>query len=151
MPGAGLTAPNGRSRGRQLALQMLYQWEVGREHPEQVERTFWELPEAGTSEPRRRFAVELLRGTVGALDRVDPLIAATAEHWRLSRMAVVDRLIMRLAVHEMLDRPETPRSVVINEALELARTYSTEEAVAFINGVLDGVKRRVEEAAASTA
>ena len=140
-----------RRRCRGFVLQMLYQWEVGRENLEQVEQNFWRIPESGTLESHRRFAGELLHGTVASLDRVDPLIVATTENWRLSRMAVIDRLILRLAVHEMLDRPETPRPVVINEAIELARTYSTEQSAAFINGILDGVRKRMESPAMSSA
>lgn len=140
-----------RRRCRGVVLQMLYQWEVGRENLEQVEQNFWEIPESGVLETHRRFVSELLHGTVASLGRVDPLIVATAENWRLSRMAVIDRLILRLAVHEMLDRPETPHPVVINEAIELARTYSTEQSAAFINGILDGVRKRVESPAMSSA
>jgi N utilization substance protein B len=140
-----------RRRCRGFVLQMLYQWEVGRENLEQVEQNFWRIQESGTLESHRRFAGELLHGTVASLDRVDPLIVATTENWRLSRMAVIDRLILRLAVHEMLDRPETPRPVVINEAIELARTYSTEQSAAFINGILDGVKKHMESPTMSSA
>ena len=87
------------------------------------------------------MAEGLARGTAGRLAEIDPLIVTQAEHWRLERMPVVDRLILRLAVFEFLASPETPRAVVINEALELARTFSTEPAVKFVNGVLDGLSR----------
>jgi N utilization substance protein B len=92
----------------------------------------------------RAFAEGLVRGTVADLARIDPLIAGTAEHWRLSRMAVVDRLILRMATYEFL-REGTPRNVVINEALELAKTFSTEESARFINGILDAIKQKLDE------
>ena len=78
------------------------------------------------------------------LDVIDPLIVASAAHWRLSRMSVLDRMIMRLAVYEFL-YASTPRPVVIDEALELAKTFSGEEAVGFVNGVLDAIRRRLDE------
>jgi N utilization substance protein B len=122
---------------------MLYQWEVGKTPLDEVVRTFWSstdhpLPDAG-----RAFADTLVQGTVGALDRIDPLIAAHAQHWRLERMAVIDRLILRLATYELL-LGESPPKVAINEALDLARTFSTEDAVRFINGVLDAVRRELD-------
>jgi N utilization substance protein B len=87
----------------------------------------------------------LARSTAQSLSRIDQLIERRAENWRLERMPVVDRLILRLAIGEFLTSPETPRPVAINEALELARTYSTEPAVKFINGVLDAVSRDLDE------
>ncbi len=84
----------------------------------------------------------MLRSTIANLDRVDPLIVETAEHWRLSRMAALDRIILRLAISEFLDGT-TPRNVVINEALELAKTFSGEESVKFVNGILDAVKKKL--------
>ena len=136
----------GRRRGREAALQMLYQWEVGRLSMPEVRRTFWtiETEDPAVSERIRAFASRLADGTIEALSAIDPLIEASAENWRLSRMPVIDRLILRLAVYEFLHESETPRAVAIDEALELARRFSTPDAVKFINGVLDGVKRRME-------
>jgi N utilization substance protein B len=90
----------------------------------------------------REYAATLARGTAERLPELDPLIEAQAEHWRLSRMAVIDRLILRLAVYELKHQPDAPPPVVINEALELARTFSGEDSVRFINGVLDGLMKR---------
>lgn len=136
-----------RRRGREAALQMLYQAEIG-QHPLDVVRgIFWQVgrPEQDVpTERMREFAMRLTEGTLRALDRIDPLIEEHAQNWRLARMAVVDRLILRLAVYELLDAPETPRPVVIDEALELARRYSAPDAVRFVNGVLDAVRRRIE-------
>lgn len=91
----------------------------------------------------RRFAERLLRGTLDALDRIDPLIESAADHWRLSRMAVIDRLVLRLAVYELL-AAETPAPVVIDEAIELARTFGDEPSPRFVNGVLDAVRRGLD-------
>ena len=120
---------------------MLYQWEVGRVSPEDAVSRHWlieqegpELPDAG-----RRFAQDLVEGTIAHLGTIDARIEAQAQHWRLERMAVIDRLILRMAVYEFLYRPDTPRTVVIDEAIELARTFSEQDAVRFVNGVLDGI------------
>jgi N utilization substance protein B len=124
---------------------MLYQWEVGSGTPSEVTESYWMLEGAvaGASPAIRALAADLVLGTIGRVPEIDPLIAASADNWRITRMAVVDRLILRLAVFELLGGERTPPSVVIDEALELARTYSTEEAVKFVNGVLDAVHRKV--------
>ena len=93
----------------------------------------------------RQFATDLAQETVSRLDAIDPLIAETTERWRPERMAVLDRLILRMAVCELLRNSGTPAPVIINEALELARTFSTEDAVKFINGMLDGVRKKIEQ------
>jgi N utilization substance protein B len=90
----------------------------------------------------RVFAERVARYTVANLDKIDPMITEIAEHWRLSRMAALDRLILRLAIGEFL-QAETPRNVVINEALELAKTFSGDESAKFINGILDAVKKKM--------
>lgn len=134
-----------RHRARQAAVQMLYQCEVGQHDIEEVVRTFWSanLPGSeGAPESVRTFAEQLVRMTQANLEKIDLLIVETAEHWRLSRMAALDRIILRLAIGEFLDG-STPRNVVINEALELAKTFSGEESVKFVNGILDAVKRKI--------
>lgn len=135
-----------RHRARQAAVQMLYQWEVGQQHIDDVVSTFWtaNLPGAESApEGVRSFAEQLVRSTIANVSKIDPLIADTAEHWRLSRMAAIDRLILRLAIGEFLDG-DTPRNVVINEALELAKTFSGEESAKFINGILDAIKKKLQ-------
>ena len=135
-----------RHRARQAAVQMLYQCEVGQHDIEDVVRTFWSanLPGLeGAPEGVRTFAEQLVRMTQANLEKIDPLIVETAEHWRLSRMAALDRIILRLAIAEFLDG-STPRNVIINEALELAKTFSGEESVKFVNGILDAVKRKMQ-------
>ncbi len=135
-----------RHRARQAAVQMLYQWEVGQQDIEDVVRTFWtaNLPGSESApESVRTFAEQLVRSTIANVEKIDPLIAETAEHWRISRMAALDRLILRLAIGEFLDGT-TPRKVVINEALELAKTFSGDDSAKFINGILDAIKKKLQ-------
>ena len=98
----------------------------------------------GVTAGLRAFASSLARDTVERIDGIDALIADTTERWRPERMAVLDRLILRMAICEMLRDPETPPAVVINEALELARTFTTEESVKFINGMLDAIRKKID-------
>lgn len=145
-----------RHRARESALQVLYQWEVARTDVGSAADTFfgfqWADPEPPPAD-LRHFATELAHDTVRRLAEADALIADTAERWRPERMAVLDRLILRMAVTELLrgkvaaagaGDESTPAPVVINEALELARTFSTEEAVKFINGMLDAIRRKLD-------
>jgi N utilization substance protein B len=136
-----------RHRAREAALQILYQWDVGRIDVERAADTFFgqQWPDKDPpAEALRAFASALARDTVARLDEIDPLIAETTERWRPERMAVVDRLILRMAACELLRDTAPPRAVVINEALELARTFSTEDSVRFINGMLDAIRKRIE-------
>ena len=136
-----------RHRARETAIQMLYQWEVGRASMLEVMQTFWlqDDTEMGElAEELRDFATSLASGVVARVAEVDPIISDAAEHWRLERMNVLDRLILRLAVYELLHESETPGRVIINEALELARTFSNDEAVRFVNGILDAIRRKLE-------
>jgi transcription antitermination protein NusB len=135
----------GLRRARAAALQMLYQWEVGRVSPHEAIVTYWPARDAEDDlpEPLRDFANALVNGTVARVAEIDELLAGHAQNWRVERMAVLDRLVLRLAVYEMLTANETPARVVINEALELARAYTGEEAVGFVNGVLDAVRRHL--------
>jgi N utilization substance protein B len=135
--------PAGRHRAREAALQMLYQWEVGRIGAYEAVATYWPLqdPESKVSDGLREFANALVKGTIERVAEIDTLLSAHAHNWRLVRMAAIDRLVLRLAVFELLSSPDTPPKVVINEALELARTYSGDEAVPFVNGVLDAVRK----------
>jgi N utilization substance protein B len=106
--------------------------------------SYWQHHDvAGLSDADREFAAALVRGTTARLDEIDRLIGANARNWRIERMAVLDRLVLRLATYELLAEPGTPAKVVINEAIELARAYSGETAVAFVNGVLDGVRKEM--------
>lgn len=135
-----------RHRAREAALQMLYQWEVGKLSMVEVRHTFWtQAPDAAKSlsETLQAFATSLADGVVAQISELDPIIVEAAEHWRIERMNVMDRLILRLAVYEFLHQPETPGKVIINEALELARRFSGDESVRFVNGMLDAIRRRL--------
>ena len=142
-----MTKKDPRRRAREAALQILYQWEIGRRDVDRAAETFFtqQWPdEEPPADELRAFASHLAHDTVERLDQIDPLIAGTTERWRPERMAVLDRLILRMAACELLRDKETPPAVVINEALELARTFSTEDAVRFINGMLDAIRKKVE-------
>lgn len=129
-----------RRKGRELALQMLYQWDVSREPVESVIESLSELQSAG--EGAREFAGRLVEGTVDRVEEIDKILIQTSEHWRLGRMSTVDRNILRLAVYELLSK-SAPPGVVINEALEVAKRFSSPESVAFVNGVLDAVNQEL--------
>lgn len=134
-----------RRKARECALQMLFAADVAEMPATDVVRSYWtELGEADLDETAREFATRLAAGTLHNLELLDDRIRSRAEHWRISRMAVVDRNILRLAVYEFLYEP-TPRTVAINEALEIARRFSTYEATQFINGILDAIKRDLDE------
>jgi len=127
-------------------LQILYQWDIGKRDIDKSSATFFDLQWPNTDPPAedlRDFATALARDTTERLGEIDPLIAGTAERWRPERMAILDRLIIRMAVCEMLRDASTPPVVVINEALELARTFTTEESVKFINGMLDAIRKKL--------
>ena len=136
-----------RHRAREAAVQMLYQWEVGRDPISDVVPTFWAHgPSASQAVPDelRTFATTLANGVAGTVAAIDPMIVEAAENWRIERMNVLDRLILRLAIYEFLHQPDTPAKVIINEALELARTFSTDDSVRFINGILDAVRKTLQ-------
>jgi N utilization substance protein B len=134
----------GRRRGRELALQMLFQWDLSKESFENVRTTFWILNH-DVDEEVCAFANHLAGETVEQIEKIDVLLARHAEHWRVSRMAAVDRNILRVATFELLFEIQTPRAVVINEALEVARKFSTSESIQFINGILDSIRKEIEE------
>jgi transcription antitermination protein NusB len=136
-----------RHRAREAAVQILYQWEIGGRDVERAAETFFAFQWPNADAPPddlRAFAAALSRDTVESLDAIDALIAETAERWRPERMAVLDRLILRMAICELMRDRSTPPAVVINEALELARTFSTEESVKFINGMLDAIRKKID-------
>ncbi len=133
-----------RRKSRELALQMLFQLDVGRQEPEQVRRTFWS-ERKDLNEKIRDFADDLFRVACERQEEIGQLIERNAEHWRMDRMAAVDRNLLRTGVAELLGFPKTPAPVVINEALEIARRFSTPESVQFINGVLDSVARELSK------
>lgn len=131
-----------RRKARELCLQMLFQWDMGKQAPELVRKTFWsERPEV--DEETRGFADDLFRIAVERQAEIDDLIEKHAPNWRLERMATVDRNVLRTGVAEFLGYRQTPAPVVINEALEIVRKFSSPESVQFINGVLDSVGKEL--------
>ena len=135
-----------RRKSRELALQMLFQADMGKQQKEEVRRSFWR-ERAEVEGQTRRFADDLFGVASDRAAEIDELIERHTEHWRMDRMAAVDRNILRLGVAEFLGYPDTPRPVVINEALEIARRFSAPESVHFINGVLDSVAKDLVESA----
>ena len=137
--------PAARHRAREAALQMLYQSEIGRAGAYETIATYWPSndPDGDVNDELREFANTLVRETLARIPEIDAMLAAHARNWRVERMAVIDRVVLRLAVAELLSQPDTPAKVVINEALELARTFSGDESVAFVNGVLDAVRKEL--------
>lgn len=140
-----------RRKARECALQMLFQYDIQRLSPIGPMPSVDELIESYWNEisdiPRPEeddFSIHLVKGTIDHLTEIDDRIRNRTEHWRISRMHAVDRNLLRLAVYEFLYEMDTPKTVVINEALEIARRFSTYEATQFINGILDGIKRDLE-------
>ncbi len=133
-----------RHRARQQALQMLFQWDQRRTPTEEIVGGYYGSllisDDEDPTPPRDEFAEELFRGVVREAASIDELITKHAAHWKISRMPVVDRNILRIAVHEMLTT-DTPPPVIIDEALELAKRFSSDESAHFVNGVLDAVRR----------
>ncbi|MEW6387830.1 MAG: transcription antitermination factor NusB [Thermodesulfobacteriota bacterium] len=127
-----------RSRCRELALQMLYQAEfIGKPGLDEITR-FWEHFQKG--QPTPDFLKDLVLGVAAHQEKLDALISRHSEHWRLERMVAVDRNLLRLATYELIHHPEIPVKVVINEAVELAKRYGTDESGAFVNGLLDRIR-----------
>ena len=130
-----------RHRAREAALRILYFWEVGRSSPDEALAAFFAEHEPDAPEPLRAFAADLVHGTIAEIGALDETIAKHSANWRLDRLAVIDRMILRMAVWELGHEQETPAPVVIDEAIELARTFSTDDSVRFVNGVLDAVRK----------
>jgi N utilization substance protein B len=131
-----------RRRSRQRALQILFSWDARRRPVEDAINEYYDALYAEERPERDPFAADLVRGAVEHLEEIDARISRHAEHWRMERMPGVDRNILRLSVYEMT-HVGTPGPVAIDEALELARKYSNEESVQFVNGVLDAVRREL--------
>jgi N utilization substance protein B len=143
-----------RRRARQQALQLLFQWDLRRTPPEEIMRGYYDSllisEDTAFPPPRDPFAQRLFRGVIENLAEIDERIARHAEHWKIPRMPTVDRNILRIGVYEM-SRTDTPPAVAIDEAIELARKFSGEESVHFVNGVLDAVRKELAGTAAAQA
>ncbi len=131
-----------RTRARECALQMLYQIDLTGGNPDEVFPAFWGRQEAPAEQ--MRFAETLVKGVLDGREILDTWLREAASNWRLERMAVVDRNLLRLAVHELLAYPETPPAVVIDEAIKIAKKFGNNQSGSFVNGVLDTVRKRIE-------
>ena len=139
-PSTGAPRPSRRRLSREFALQILYQRDAGGEAVESVIASFWESQ--GVAQPDiRSFAEELVRGAERHRESIDQHIIAASEHWDPARMAAIDRTILRLAIFELLHRDDIPPKVSINEYIEIAKKFSTEDSGAFVNGILDRIWR----------
>jgi transcription antitermination protein NusB len=127
-----------RRKSRELAMQMLFQGDLGKQKPDEVEALFWDARE-DVDEETRGFATDLHRIATTREDEVDAFIQKHAQNWRIERMAAVDRNLLRTATAEMLGYPKTPAAIVINETLEIAKRYAAPESINFLNGVLDAI------------
>jgi N utilization substance protein B len=131
-----------RRKSREFALQMLFEWDLGRQRPAQIEKHFWKSARA--AESTRKFASQLFEGAVAQAETNDQLVSKLSHNWRFDRIAAIDRNILRLAIYE-LRSGTAPVKVVIDEAIELAEKFSSEDAPAFLNGVLDAALKKIEE------
>jgi len=129
-----------RRKARELALQMLYQHDLSGNTPDTIVSTFEDLQKSKPS--TREFAIRIFKGTVDNLSKIDEMIVQQADNWRLSRMAVVDRNIIRMSIYEFLNESDTPKLVIIDEAIEIAKKFGTQKSSQFINGILDGILKR---------
>jgi N utilization substance protein B len=128
-----------RTKARECAVQMLYQWDSTREPMDRVTGLFWKV--RSTTDETRARAETLARGAQGDVAALDAAIAAALTNWRFDRVAAVDRNILRIAAYELLHEPETPSAVIIDEAVEMAKRFGEADSPAFVNGVLDAVRR----------
>jgi transcription antitermination protein NusB len=127
-----------RTKAREFAMQMLFQWEMSPQEPSKLEAKFWRGAKA--ADRTRDFAEALFEGTAKETAALDELIVKYCENWRFERLAAIDRAILRLAIYELREN-ETPPKVVLNEAVELAKKFSSEESSGFVNGVLDAIHK----------
>jgi N utilization substance protein B len=127
-----------RSKAREFAMQMLFQWEMSQQDPAKLEAKFW--LNAKAADVTRTFANQLFEGAAKDAAALDQLIVSHAQNWKLERVAAIDRAILRLAMYE-LRAGETPPKVVLNEAVEMAKKFSSEESGAFVNGILDAFRK----------
>jgi N utilization substance protein B len=135
-----MTVTGKRRKGRELAMQMLFQADMGRQNPDEVRQTFWQARDEVEPETRG-FAEDLFRVATAREEEIDGLIEKHSANWKLARMSSVDRNVLRTAVAELTGFRGTPAPIVINEALEIARRYSSPESINFLNGVLDAIAR----------
>jgi N utilization substance protein B len=131
-----------RRKSRELTMQMLFQGDLGKQTSDQVRELFWSSRDDVDAETRG-FAEDLYRVATTRQNEIDALIEAHAQNWRIERMPVVDRNLLRAGVAEMLGYPNTPAAIIINETLEVGRRYAAPESIQFLNGVLDAIAREI--------
>jgi transcription antitermination protein NusB len=134
-----------RSKSREFAMQMLFQWDMSQQDPTKLEAKFWKGAKA--ADTTRAFANRLFEGTAREISALDELIVKHAENWRFERLAAIDRAILRLAMYE-LRATDTPPKVVLNEAVDLAKKFSSEDSGAFVNGILDAFRKSLPSVSA---
>ena len=130
-----------RTKARECAFQMLYQWDVTREPMDRVAGLFWQV--RSSTPETRAMAERLARGGQAEVERLDEAITAAATNWRFERIAAVDRNILRIGAYELMKEPQTPSKVIIDEAVEMAKRFGEADSPPFVNGVLDAVMRKV--------
>ena len=141
-----------RRKSREYALQMLFQWDITHDAIDTSIATFWETLETPEPPDVMEFANALATGTIEQVEKIDGIIQRHADNWRMDRMAVVDRNLLRPATHEFLtekEKGELPAAVIINEAIEIARRFSAEGSPQFINGILDSIRKEIETSGAA--
>jgi N utilization substance protein B len=135
---------NARHAAREAAVQALYLSEIGRISPEVAVETFFAQHQPDADAEVREFTTRVVLGVIEDQSELDALIAAHSANWRVERLAVTDRIILRIGVWELRSVAETPPAVVLDEAIELARAFGTDDSPAFVNGVLDAIRKRLE-------
>jgi N utilization substance protein B len=129
-----------RRKSRELTMQMLFQGDLGKQTPDEVRTLFWPSRDDVDAETRG-FAEDLYRVATSRQAEIDAVIESHSQNWRIERMPVVDRNLLRAAIAEMVAYPNTPSPIIINESLEIARRYAAPESIHFLNGVLDAIAR----------
>lgn len=132
-----------RTKARECAFQMLYQWDITREPMDRVAGLFWQVRTA--TPETKTMAERLARGGQAEVASLDEAIAAASTNWRFERIAAVDRNILRIAAYELMKEPQTPSKVIIDEAVEMAKRFGEADSPPFVNGVLDAVMRKVRD------
>ena len=131
-----------RRKSREMAMQMLFQGDLGKQTPDEVRKLFWPSRDDVDAETRG-FAEDLYRVATSRAAEIDGVIEQHSQNWRIERMPVVDRNLLRAAIAEMLAYPMTPGPIIINESLEIAKRYAAPESIHFLNGVLDAFAREL--------
>jgi N utilization substance protein B len=143
-----MSVPGKRRKARELAMQMLFQADVGKQTADEVRKVFWQARDE-VEDDTRGFAEDIFRVAAARDAEIDAIIERHSANWKLSRMPAVDRNVLRMAIAELLGFPGMPAPIIINEALEIARRYSAPESINFLNGVLDAIARERLQAPSS--